>query len=288
MGVAVFATLAFYEIVFHSLSNMPLDNPLLFGVHARFWQQPNFIVFVYFGVALAALFGAALRAIGAGSEAPPTKAANAAAIDKKAPRGVCGAAAQGAVLALACGVVALQGASHWEEMDQHESFYFDGYAKAIVAPLPPNALLLINYDMQWTSVRYLQRCERLRPDVDSINLSMMTFKWFQSHHHLHPQLTFPGSHIGGTGFSFAAFLDANLLQPGGGANSKHGVPIFIGGELPRGQTLGDRCDCASAPRLRASALVPTHLASLSSSSSSSSSSAFSSSSPPAPVFAPKV
>ena len=122
-------------------------------MHARFWQQPNFIVFVYFGVALAALFGAALHALGAGDKAPPlltkeVKAPASAAGGKKAGRGVCGVVAQGAVLALACGVVALQGMSHWEEMDQHASLFFDNYAKALVAPLPPHALLLINYDMQ--------------------------------------------------------------------------------------------------------------------------------------------
>jgi len=31
---------AFYPAVFHSLSNMPLSTPLLYGVHQRFWMQP--------------------------------------------------------------------------------------------------------------------------------------------------------------------------------------------------------------------------------------------------------
>lgn len=32
-------TFAFYFIIFHSLSNLPLSDPLLYGVHQRFWMQ---------------------------------------------------------------------------------------------------------------------------------------------------------------------------------------------------------------------------------------------------------
>lgn len=41
-----------YLVVFHWLSNMPLDDPLLFGVHARFWMQPNILVFVFCGLGI--------------------------------------------------------------------------------------------------------------------------------------------------------------------------------------------------------------------------------------------
>lgn len=44
--------LALYLVVFHWLSNMPLDDPLLYGVHARFWMQPNILVFTFCGVGL--------------------------------------------------------------------------------------------------------------------------------------------------------------------------------------------------------------------------------------------
>lgn len=49
---ALMTALAVYLIVFHWLSNMPLDDPLLFGVHARFWMQPNLVVFVFCGVGI--------------------------------------------------------------------------------------------------------------------------------------------------------------------------------------------------------------------------------------------
>lgn len=50
--MALLVALAVYLFVFHWLSNMPLDDPLLFGVHARFWMQPNILVFVFCGVGI--------------------------------------------------------------------------------------------------------------------------------------------------------------------------------------------------------------------------------------------
>lgn len=47
---ALLTALATYVIVFHWLSNMPLNDPLLFGVHARFWMQPNILMFTFCGI----------------------------------------------------------------------------------------------------------------------------------------------------------------------------------------------------------------------------------------------
>ena len=33
--------LGFYLLAFHALSNLPLSDPLLYGIHARFWMQPH-------------------------------------------------------------------------------------------------------------------------------------------------------------------------------------------------------------------------------------------------------
>lgn len=54
--------------------------------------------------------------------------------------------------------------------DQSSNTYFRSYAMSILETLPYNSLLLINYDQQWTSVRYLQECEGIRNDIRSINL----------------------------------------------------------------------------------------------------------------------
>ena len=114
--------------------------------------------------------------------------------------------------------------------DQSHAYYFRNYAQALLEPLPPSAVLLINYDMQWTSVRYMQKCEGLRPDVTVINLSMMTYQWFQSKRHLYPHLVFPGAYHSyekssavksGVAFTLSQFLDANI----------HTHQIFLSGKL---------------------------------------------------------
>ena len=82
-----------------------------------------------------------------------------------------------------------------------------------------------------TSVRYLQECEGVRKDITSINLSMMTFEWWQSKHSLYDHVEFPGTHYtrGDTlpwlngGFSFSEFLDSNVEH--------FGSNIFIGGRM---------------------------------------------------------
>ena len=47
IGRVLIATFTFYMLVFHSLSNLPLTEGLIYGVHARFWQQPNVIMFMF-------------------------------------------------------------------------------------------------------------------------------------------------------------------------------------------------------------------------------------------------
>jgi len=44
--------LAFYFIIFHYLANLPLDRPLFFGVHIRFWMQSHLIVFGFIGIGI--------------------------------------------------------------------------------------------------------------------------------------------------------------------------------------------------------------------------------------------
>ena len=48
-------------VVFHSLSNLPLDQPLYFEVHKRFWMQAHIIAFALVGIGL----GVVARVLGA-------------------------------------------------------------------------------------------------------------------------------------------------------------------------------------------------------------------------------
>jgi hypothetical protein len=131
---------------------------------------------------------------------------------------------------LALGAIFLQYHKWLYISDQSDAYHFKNYATALLSPLPPNSLLLINYDMQWTSVRYMQKCEGLRPDIVVINLSMMTYSWFQYKRGLYPNITFPAgfhSHEGSPlvkakqAFTLSQFISSNVKKR----------PIYLSGKL---------------------------------------------------------
>ncbi len=199
--VILFA-LTFYLVVFHTLANLPLSNPLLFGIHQRFWMHPNILMYILIGVWLYKIITCS-----------PNKLTQLIAI--------------GVVLVIPCETYR----QNRSASDQSSNRFFRKYALSILETLPNHSLLLINYDQQWTSVRYLQSCEGVRSDITSINLSMMTFEWWKSKHALYDDVSFPGTHYtrGNTmswlngGFTFSEFIDANL--------DTFGSNIFIGGKL---------------------------------------------------------
>ena len=191
--------LVFYIVVFHSLSNLPLTNPLMFGVHQRFWMQPNIIAFVVSGVGLSTV---GLK------------------FHDRRPY----------FILLSCYVLwsARRGLSL---SDQRSNYFFYNYARGILDPLPHGSLLFINYDQQWTSIRYMQECESIRPDITSINLSMMSYEWFATKRKLYEHISFPGTHytMSNTvqwkngGFTFRELIESNYEAFEGN--------IFIGGNL---------------------------------------------------------
>jgi hypothetical protein len=208
------AALAFYFLVFHGLSNMPLGDPLLYGVHARFWMQPNALVFCMVGVgacwAAALALGAAGTACGGGG-------------------GVLFFLLRTAAGALACagaaGAAWMQHARWRRALDHSRNDVLAQYGRALLEPLPLNATLVTSYDMQWTAVRYLQTCEGVRRDVALLNGPVLSYKWFASSRQAYPGLVFPGTHMvpaftaphAAGGFSFADFAAANLAPDCGRA-----------------------------------------------------------------------
>lgn len=196
--------LIFYLVVFHSLSNLPLSNPLLFGIHQRFWMHPNILMFIIVGVRIHEFI----------SVMPRRSSIK--------------------LLALSVVILLLPFATYqrnYSARDQSSNNYFRKYALSILEPLPSNSLLLINYDQQWTSIRYLQECEGVRTDITSINLSMMTFGWWQSKLDLYENVSFPGTHYTRDNtlpWQNGAFTFSELID----ANTEHfGSDIFIGGRL---------------------------------------------------------
>ena len=198
IGPLILALLVIYLIVFHSLSNLPLSNELLYGIHSRFWIHPNLLAFI---------------AVGVGINNVSNNFAG------RSPTRSC-------LVVLAMAIAVLHSTRRGMiSNDESSNFHFESYARSMLEPLPIGAVLFINYDQTWTSVRYLQECEGVRTDVTSINLSMMSYPWWKTKHHLYPRLTFPGTHYGptndGQSFTFSQFLSYNYDTCDG--------KIFIGG-----------------------------------------------------------
>lgn len=195
VDTAILCSLILYLVVFHYLSNLPLNNNLFFGVHQRFWMHPNLLCFVLAGVGLSHSMNMVY------DRCPDVRY----------------------ILILTPLLVSthtvVKGIA---DNDQGNNYHFHNYASSILSTLPKNALLLINYDQQWTSVRYLQECEGIRNDVTSIHLGMMSYEWWKQKRGLYPTTNFPGPHYSntGNGFTFSEFIMANYDTPNG---------IFLGG-----------------------------------------------------------
>lgn len=229
--LAVLFAQAFYFLVFHNLANLPMGDRLLYGVHQRFWMQPNVVTFMLAGTGWNYVVSRAFAGGKQGHDKEKDKSSRPSAL-------FLAAATLVPVL-----LVILQLHTHWPMSNQADAWYFRNYATAILAPLPENSVLIINYDMQWTSVRYLTQCERFRPDITVLNLSMMTYVWFYTKRHLYPHLRWPGTYCsapnsaavtrgdmyGRKAFTLEQFISANAER----------FPIFLGGKVSHPDPLLD-------------------------------------------------
>lgn len=196
---------AFYFAVFHSLSNMPLKDPLLFAVHARFWMQPNTLLFPMTALGASAGLDMASKII-----------------ESLCSKRVARIAHYSLNFALAFVVFSSLKATHSrnvKKLDNSRNDVMDRYGRALLEPLPKNAMLITSFDMQWTAARYLQTCERVRPDIILLNAPVSGYAWFAAQRRLYESAgaVFPGTHLvthmtaphAQGGFSFLDLFVAN-------------------------------------------------------------------------------
>lgn len=221
-GAWVLSLLAFgFASLEPSQERLELRNSMM----ARFWMQANLLVFMWAGVGMDWLSYVVARGqshVGRRQDAPSSF---------------------NPVSTLAhavCVVLALwQCQKHYAMSDQHANTYFEKYARSLLAPLPRHSVLLVNHDVQWNSLRYMQVCENYRPDVTILNLSLMSLPWWASQHGQYGgKVIFPGQHRvpenhslarEGQAFTTRTFVDANIDRVG---------DIFVAGNLTFPQTEG--------------------------------------------------
>lgn len=143
---------ALYLAVFGTLANLDLENALLYGVVARFWQQPLVWMCAWAGLGFAACAAALERSIGARWRVALVTSAAAA-------------------------FVLLQLGLHYDDQDQHENTVVVDYGRSILESMPSDALLVSLGDLDTNSMRYLQLCEQVRPDVRVIDRAMLHYSW---------------------------------------------------------------------------------------------------------------
>jgi hypothetical protein len=115
----------FYMVVFHCLSNLPLDQPLYFGVHMRFWMQGHIVAFAVIGLG----FGKAVRMV-------PSRVAR---------------ISFGAVACLV--MLGLQVKLNWSSMDQHDNNFVWNYGTMHLDKLPQDSVLVVKGDVITNSIR---------------------------------------------------------------------------------------------------------------------------------------
>lgn len=154
VGRVIVESLVFYIAIFHKLGNLPLGNKLLFGVHQRFWMHPNILMFLFGGVGMSR---ASLFLVRGHRYSRPSTIL---------------------ISLLLITFISKTHKRHVTLSDQTQNWFFQSYARGVLDALPKNSLLFVNFDQQWTSIRYAQECEGFRRDITSINLSMMSFPWW--------------------------------------------------------------------------------------------------------------
>lgn len=124
----------FYLLVFHSLANLPLTNPLAREVSARFSMQPNTILALWIGMGLTAISRALL----------PSAILSNSLIRQTIRYTLC------------LGLVMRQYHDNKPISTAESGDLIRTYGETVLEMLPPNALLLSYTDINWNTIRYLQ------------------------------------------------------------------------------------------------------------------------------------
>jgi len=99
-------------------------------------------------------------------------------------------------------------------MDQSSNIYSSEFGRALLEPLPHNALVLVMTDLATNSMRYVQAVDRYRADVFVMDQNLMSTDWFMPNHAKHFfGVSFPATKYwpsDPSGYDMKEFLDGNF------------------------------------------------------------------------------
>ena len=212
-------------LVFHSLSNLPLTEGLIYGVHARFWQQPNVIMFMFLSCGVGYVTTFLSHRFGIRKNLKP---AVACVFVRSIELGLSGSFQQHNPNTQVL-MIGIQVSKQLPYLDLSKDNYLMEYGKALLDPLPQDAILVTTYDIQWTVTRYLQECESHRTDIALLSAPMMSYPWFEHHQKAYKNVRFPGTHLrkvqkeeNDTFMTLSEFVEANI---------ENNAAVFIGGNV---------------------------------------------------------
>lgn len=171
---------AAYLVILHSLATLPLDQPLIHGVAARFWQQADLFLCLWAGIGVGTVTVVSGRVMAA----------------------------------VAIGLGFTQAAIHARELNHRGDMMVEDYGRSILRSLPPGALVLMRGDLITNSARYYQAVEQVRPDVRLLDQEMLTYPWMTRQiRTLMPDVIVPGTHYAVNdlrGYVLRQLVDANI------------------------------------------------------------------------------
>lgn len=193
VGHVLLAAYLLYLVGFFSLCNIPLDQgPIMRGIFARFFQQPNLLAFVF------VVYGASV-------------------LEKMILWGVFIVTNQRidrVIVQLSLFVIFLSvlwvhfQVSHPEYGVDHLPFVgmrgdlptknvFHTWTEEVLRSLPPHSLLMLYGDMETNILHYYNFQYRIRPDITLLSIVHMSYPWWTTGNHrsAYPHINFPGSHL---------------------------------------------------------------------------------------------
>jgi hypothetical protein len=165
VGCLIVAAHVLYCGFFHALSNLPIEQPLFFGVQQRFWLHPMMLTSFLGGLGVHELFTTwiplFINLLTQSGESGPRKSPSVAT------------AGIAAAVAVASSLIA----AGWADNDESRNDAVENFGRALIEPLPPHSVLFTSGDLVLNSARTVQEVLGVRRDVIILDQEMMTYPW---------------------------------------------------------------------------------------------------------------